>query len=93
MMSLDRDVQESRISSTDFYKKLHDVVNDVKNEIAQLLVNLGVSNFSMTPVKRKDAFERSEIPTGENYSFNLQIKQILHIHPPKEATIPDLLCF
>ncbi|XP_020208890.1 DNA polymerase alpha catalytic subunit [Cajanus cajan] len=44
-----------------------DVVNDVKNEIAQLLVNLGVSNFSMTPVKRKYAFERSEIPTGENY--------------------------
>ncbi|KAG5069905.1 hypothetical protein JHK85_002282 [Glycine max] len=67
MMSLERDVQESRISSADFFKKLQDAVSDVKNEIAQHLVNLEVSNFSMAPVKRKYAFERSEIPAGENY--------------------------
>ncbi|XP_027362652.1 DNA polymerase alpha catalytic subunit [Abrus precatorius] len=67
MMSLERDVQESRISPADFFKKLQDAVSDVKSEIAQHLVNLEVSNFSMAPVKRKYAFERSEIPTGENY--------------------------
>ncbi|XP_014520971.1 DNA polymerase alpha catalytic subunit [Vigna radiata var. radiata] len=67
MMSLDRDLQESRISSADFFKKLQDAVADVKNEIAQHLVNLDVSNFSMAPVKRKYAFDRFEVPTGENY--------------------------
>ncbi|TKY70585.1 DNA polymerase alpha catalytic subunit [Spatholobus suberectus] len=67
MMSLERDVQESRISSADFFKKLQDAVSDVKNEIAQHLVNLEVSNFSMAPVKRKYAFEQSEIPAGKNY--------------------------
>ncbi|KAG2375982.1 DNA polymerase alpha catalytic subunit [Vigna angularis] len=67
MMSLERDVQESRISSADFFKKLQDAVADVKNEIAQHLVNLDVSNFSMAPVKRKYAFDRFEVPTGENY--------------------------
>ncbi|RDY09686.1 DNA polymerase alpha catalytic subunit, partial [Mucuna pruriens] len=67
MMSLERDVKESRISSADFFKKLQSAVSDVKNEIAQHLVNLEVSNFSMAPVKRKYAFERSEIPAGENY--------------------------
>ncbi|XP_020217424.1 DNA polymerase alpha catalytic subunit isoform X1 [Cajanus cajan] len=67
MRSLERDVQESRVSSADFFKKLQDMVSDVKNEIAQHLVNLEVSNFSMAPVKRKYAFERSEIPAGENY--------------------------
>ncbi|KAK7406532.1 hypothetical protein VNO78_08159 [Psophocarpus tetragonolobus] len=67
MMSLVRDVQESQISSADFLKKLQDAVSDVKNEIAQHLVNLEVSNFTMAPVKRKYAFERSEIPSGENY--------------------------
>ncbi|KAG4969398.1 hypothetical protein JHK82_035093 [Glycine max] len=35
----------------DFFKKLQDAVSDVKNEIAQHLVNLEVSNFSMAPVK------------------------------------------
>ncbi|KAK7307110.1 hypothetical protein VNO77_39879 [Canavalia gladiata] len=67
IMSLERDVQESRISSVDFFKKLQDAVSDIKNEIAQHLVNLEVSNFSMAPVKRKYAFERSEIPKGESY--------------------------
>ncbi|WVZ14207.1 hypothetical protein V8G54_011773 [Vigna mungo] len=67
MMSLERDVQESRISSEDFFKKLQDAVADVKNEITKHLVNLDVSNFSMAPVKRKYAFDRFEVPTGENY--------------------------
>ncbi|KAK7300636.1 hypothetical protein RJT34_11484 [Clitoria ternatea] len=67
MMNLEKDVQESRVSQQDFHKRLQDAVSDVKNEIAQHLVNLGVSNFMMTPVKRKYAFGRQEIPVGENY--------------------------
>lgn len=67
MIQLEKDVQESRISPADFRKKLQDAVSDTKNEIAKHLVDLGVSSFSMAPVKRKYAFERTDIPAGENY--------------------------
>ncbi|KAK2426537.1 HVA22 protein k [Trifolium repens] len=53
MIKLEKDVQESR-----------DAVSDIKNEIAKHLVDLGVSTFSMAPVKRKYAFERSDIPAA-----------------------------
>ncbi|PNX75187.1 DNA polymerase alpha catalytic subunit-like protein, partial [Trifolium pratense] len=62
MIKLEKDVQESRISPADFRKKLQDAVSDTKNEVAKHLVDLGVSTFSMAPVKRKYAFERSDIP-------------------------------
>ncbi|GAU26038.1 hypothetical protein TSUD_224990 [Trifolium subterraneum] len=78
---LEKDVQESRVSPADFRKKLQDAVSDTKNEIAKHLVDLGVSTFSMAPVKRKYAFERSDIPAGENYVVKIN-------YPFKDTALP-----
>ncbi|KAJ4828983.1 hypothetical protein Tsubulata_020636 [Turnera subulata] len=64
---LEKDLEESLISPTDFRKRLQEAACEMKNEIASQLLNLHVSSFSMTPVKRSYAFERSDIPIGENY--------------------------
>ncbi|XP_061341474.1 DNA polymerase alpha catalytic subunit [Gastrolobium bilobum] len=81
MMKLEKDVQESRISPADFHKKLQDAVSGLKNEIAKHLLDLNVSTFSMAPVKRKYAFERSEIPAGENYVVKVN-------YPFKDPVLP-----
>ncbi|WJX55345.1 DNA-directed DNA polymerase [Trifolium repens] len=81
MIKLEKDVQESRVSPADFRKKLQDAVSDIKNEIAKHLVDLGVSTFSMAPVKRKYAFERSDIPAGENYVVKIN-------YPFKDTALP-----
>ncbi|XP_008241474.1 PREDICTED: DNA polymerase alpha catalytic subunit [Prunus mume] len=81
MMKLGKDAVESRISSTDFRKKLHDVASGLKNDIAKKLLDLNVSNFSMAPVKRKYAFERSDIPAGENYVLKIN-------YPFKDPPLP-----
>ncbi|XP_050380225.1 DNA polymerase alpha catalytic subunit isoform X2 [Argentina anserina] len=71
LMKLEKDVEESRISPTDFRKKLHDAASELKNEIAKKLLDINVTGFSMAPVKRNYAFERSDIPTGENYVLKI----------------------
>ncbi|XP_040361678.1 DNA polymerase alpha catalytic subunit-like [Rosa chinensis] len=57
MMKLEKDAEDSRISPTDFRKKLHDAASKLKNELAKKLLDLNVSAFSMAPVKRNYAFE------------------------------------
>ncbi|CAJ2659295.1 unnamed protein product [Trifolium pratense] len=81
MIKLEKDVEESRVSPADFRKKLQDAVSDIKNEIAKHLVDLGVSTFSMAPVKRNYAFERSDIPAGENYVVKIN-------YPFKDTALP-----
>ncbi|KAK4262306.1 hypothetical protein QN277_027885 [Acacia crassicarpa] len=81
MMELEKDVEESRISRTDFHKKLQDMVSGLKNEIAKQLLDLNASTFSMKPVKRKYAYERSEIPAGENYVLKIN-------YPFKDPPLP-----
>ncbi|KAJ6288671.1 hypothetical protein OIU76_024620 [Salix suchowensis] len=71
MIMLEKEVEESRISSTDFHKKLQDMAYELKNEVASQLLSLNVSSFSMDPVKRRYAFERSDIPAGENYALKI----------------------
>ncbi|XP_058782533.1 DNA polymerase alpha catalytic subunit-like [Vicia villosa] len=71
MIQLENYVQESKVTPADFLKKLQDAVCDTKKEIAKHLVDLGVSTFSMAPVKRNYAFERSDIPAGENYMVKI----------------------
>ncbi|CAN1190341.1 DNA polymerase alpha catalytic subunit [Linum perenne] len=71
MLQLEKDVEESRISPAEFRKKLQDVAHGLKDEVANQLVKLKVSSFSMTPVKRKYAFERSDVPLGENYALKI----------------------
>ncbi|KAI4314977.1 hypothetical protein L6164_027831 [Bauhinia variegata] len=81
MIKLKKEVKESRISSTDFNKKLQDLVSGLKSEIAKQLLDLNVSTFSMAPVKRKYAFERSEIPSGEHYVLKIN-------YPFKDPPLP-----
>ncbi|KAM5577509.1 DNA polymerase alpha catalytic subunit [Rosa sericea] len=71
MMKLEKDAEDSRISPTDFRKKLHDAASELKIELAKKLLDLNVSAFSMAPVKRNYAFERSDIPAGENYVLKI----------------------
>ncbi|KDP31949.1 hypothetical protein JCGZ_12410 [Jatropha curcas] len=81
MIKLKKDAEESRISPTEFRKKLQEVAYDLKNELASQLLTLNVSSFSMAPVKRNYAFERSDIPVGENYVLKIT-------YPFKEPPLP-----
>ncbi|PON43001.1 DNA polymerase alpha catalytic subunit [Parasponia andersonii] len=82
LMKLEKDAEESQISPADFRKKLHDVASGLKNDMAKHLLDLTVSTFSMAPVKRKYAFERSDIPVGESYVLKIN-------YPFKEPPLPS----
>ncbi|RVX21225.1 DNA polymerase alpha catalytic subunit [Vitis vinifera] len=71
IMRLEKDIEASRVSPAALRTKLQDVASGLKNEIAKQLLNLNVSTFSMTPVKRSYAFERADIPVGENYVLKI----------------------
>ncbi|KAL1354676.1 hypothetical protein HN51_006736 [Arachis hypogaea] len=77
MVKLEKDAKKS----ADFHKKLQDAVSGLKNELAKHLLNLNVSCFSMAPVKRKYAFERFEIPSGESYVLKIS-------YPFKDQILP-----
>ncbi|XP_022741466.1 DNA polymerase alpha catalytic subunit isoform X1 [Durio zibethinus] len=81
MVKLEKDAEESKISPSGFRTKLHDVASGLKNEVAQHLLNLNVSSFTMAPVKRQYAFERSDIPIGENYVLKIN-------YPFKDPPLP-----
>ncbi|KAF5736157.1 putative DNA polymerase alpha catalytic subunit [Tripterygium wilfordii] len=81
MMKLEKDVQESHISTTAFRTQLQDMASGLKNEIATQLLNLNVSSFSMSPVKRRYAFERADVPVGENYILKIN-------YPFKDPPLP-----
>ncbi|KAM7251032.1 hypothetical protein ACFE04_022915 [Oxalis oulophora] len=71
MVKLEKDYEESRISPSDFRTKLHDMASGMKSEITKHLLKIHVSSFSMAPVKRRYAFERSDVPAGENYMLKI----------------------
>ncbi|XP_052195502.1 DNA polymerase alpha catalytic subunit [Diospyros lotus] len=71
IMKLEKDAEESRISSTAFRTKLQEMASGLKTEIAKHLLDCNVSSFSMTPVKRSYAFERLDVPIGENYVLKI----------------------
>ncbi|XP_058186659.1 DNA polymerase alpha catalytic subunit isoform X1 [Rhododendron vialii] len=71
IMKLEKDVEESLISSTCFRSKLQEMASGLKIEIAKQLLDRNVSSFSMAPVKRSYAFERPDIPIGENYVLKI----------------------
>ncbi|KAL6339038.1 hypothetical protein AAG906_024189 [Vitis piasezkii] len=81
IMRLEKDVEASRVSPAALRTKLQDVASGLKNEIAKQLLNLNVSTFSMTPVKRSYAFERADIPVGENYVLKIN-------YPFKDPPLP-----
>ncbi|RXH75354.1 hypothetical protein DVH24_030075 [Malus domestica] len=88
IMKLEKDAEESRISSREFRTKLHDMASGLKSDMAKKLLDLNISAFSMAPVKcyvnisqRSYAFERSDIPAGENYVLKIN-------YPFKDPPLP-----
>jgi DNA polymerase alpha subunit A len=53
----------------------------LKSEIADKLSDFNVSNFAMTPVKRNYAFERTDLPNGEQYVLKIN-------YPYKDPALP-----
>ncbi|CAL5369484.1 unnamed protein product [Camellia sinensis] len=82
IMKLEKDAEESRISPTAFRAKLQEIASGLKTEIAKQLLDRNVSSFSMAPVKRKYAFELSDIPSGENYVLKIN-------YPFKDPPLPS----
>ncbi|XP_059643252.1 DNA polymerase alpha catalytic subunit [Cornus florida] len=82
IMKLEKDAEKSRISPTAFRTKLQEMASGLKTEIAKQLLDRNVSSFSMAPVKRNYAFERSDIAVGESY--NLKIN-----YPFKDPPLPS----
>ncbi|KAL8143366.1 hypothetical protein V2J09_016398 [Rumex salicifolius] len=82
VLKIEKDAADSKITPANFLTKLHDVASGLKNEITQHLLDLNISNFSMTPVKRSYAFERSDVPMGENYVLKIN-------YPYKDPTLPS----
>ncbi|XP_020261450.1 DNA polymerase alpha catalytic subunit [Asparagus officinalis] len=64
-------VKESQDPATASRTTLQEMASGLKNEIAERLLKLNVSAFAMMPVKRSYAFERTDIPTGENYVLKI----------------------
>ncbi|KAL2611548.1 hypothetical protein R1flu_023240 [Riccia fluitans] len=61
--------------------KLQELAKELKQELAEKLLNLNVSRFSMVPVKRSYAFERADVPAGEHYFMKLS-------YPFKDPPLP-----
>uniref|UniRef100_A0A803KSA7 DNA polymerase n=1 Tax=Chenopodium quinoa TaxID=63459 RepID=A0A803KSA7_CHEQI len=84
VMKLEKDFADKKITAAELCAKLHEVASGLKAEMAKHLVNLNVSTFSMAPVKRSYAFERVDIPHGENYVLEIN-------YPFKDPPLqPDL---
>ncbi|KAI3935397.1 hypothetical protein MKW92_023760 [Papaver armeniacum] len=82
ILKLEEDEKENRITLAEFRSQLHEMASVLKNEIAEKLLDLNVSTFIMTPVKRSYAFERSDIPLGEHYVLKIT-------YPFKDPPLPS----
>ncbi|KAL0377699.1 UNVERIFIED_CONTAM: DNA polymerase alpha catalytic subunit [Sesamum radiatum] len=76
---LEKNVEESQKA---LRIRLHDLASDLKTEMTKELLDRNVSSFSMAPVKRNYAFERSDIPHGENYVLKIN-------YPFKDPPLPS----
>ncbi|XP_033139889.1 DNA polymerase alpha catalytic subunit-like [Brassica rapa] len=75
--------QEVKLSPESFrVKKLHEMASKLKNEISQQLLRLNVSNYSMALVKRSYAFEKPDVPAGEQYVLKIN-------YPFKDPALPQ----
>uniref|UniRef100_A0A0E0FW87 DNA polymerase n=1 Tax=Oryza nivara TaxID=4536 RepID=A0A0E0FW87_ORYNI len=68
-------------SSPSLRASLHELASGLKSEIADKLSDFNVSNFAMTPVKRNYAFERTDLPNGEQYVLKIN-------YPYKDPALP-----
>ncbi|XP_010558641.1 PREDICTED: DNA polymerase alpha catalytic subunit [Tarenaya hassleriana] len=81
LVMLEKEVEDSQLSKESLRGKLHEMASNLKNEIAEKLLQLNVSSFSVTPVKRNYAFERSDVPSGEHYVLKIN-------YPFKDPPLP-----
>ncbi|XP_057770285.1 DNA polymerase alpha catalytic subunit [Salvia miltiorrhiza] len=76
---LEKDLEESQAA---LRAQLHELASELKAEITKELLERNVSTFSMFLVKRNYAFERSDIPHGENYFLKIN-------YPFKDSPLPS----
>ncbi|GJZ65300.1 DNA polymerase alpha catalytic subunit [Tanacetum coccineum] len=90
---LEKDVKDSNMSPTAFHTKLHEMASGLKTNVTKLLLDRNLSNFSMKPVKRNYAVERSDIGRKEHYVLN----SVIHSRTGHFLRIlreqPSVLCF
>ncbi|MQL97344.1 hypothetical protein Taro_030030 [Colocasia esculenta] len=81
ILDLEKNATGSQSSAVAFRAKLQETASRLKNEISSILVDHNISSFSMTPVKRGYAFERSDIPVGEQFVLKIT-------YPFKDPPLP-----
>ncbi|XP_031475754.1 DNA polymerase alpha catalytic subunit [Nymphaea colorata] len=81
-MELERTAKDSDNSSRMLRTKLQEMALPLKTELSKVLMDASISTFSMTPVKRNYAFERSDVAPGERYVIKIN-------YPFKDATLPS----
>ncbi|KAL0343706.1 UNVERIFIED_CONTAM: DNA polymerase alpha catalytic subunit [Sesamum angustifolium] len=81
---LEKNVEESQKA---LRIRLHDLASDLKTEMTNELLDRNVSSFSMAPVKRNYAFERSDLPRGRIMSS----RSIIHSRTsfPQDPPLPS----
>ncbi|CDY12803.1 BnaC07g16300D [Brassica napus] len=82
LITLEQEVKDSKLSPESFRGKLHEMASNLKNEISQQLLQLNVSSYSMALVKRNYAFERPDVPVGEQYVLKIN-------YPFKDPPLPE----
>jgi len=78
---LEQAAKDGVVEQSILRKKLQEMASGLKQELSQKLMDLNVTNFSMVPVKRNYAFERSDVPTGERHVLKLS-------YPFKDPPLP-----
>ncbi|OAY65117.1 DNA polymerase alpha catalytic subunit [Ananas comosus] len=78
---IERSATDAHNSTASFRANLQEMASRLKNEIANRLSDFNASTFVMTPVKRKYAFERSDLSTGEQYVLKIN-------YPYKDPPLP-----
>ncbi|KAK2967591.1 hypothetical protein RJ640_030462 [Escallonia rubra] len=81
---LEREVEESKISHQTFKDELREMASGLNAEVKALLMEHNVFGFATKPVKRNYAFERSDIPLGENYFLKINYS---YKYPPLPSDI------
>ncbi|XP_039115644.1 DNA polymerase alpha catalytic subunit-like isoform X2 [Dioscorea cayenensis subsp. rotundata] len=71
IMEFEENIANSKASPADFHTTLQEMAAGLKSEVTKRLRDLNVFNFSMMIVKRNYAFERTDIPRGEQYVLKI----------------------
>ncbi|KAJ0971998.1 hypothetical protein J5N97_019957 [Dioscorea zingiberensis] len=81
IQEFEENIADSKASQSASHTALQEMAAGLKGELTKRLLDLNVSNFSMMPVKRSYAFERADIPIGEQYVLKIN-------YPFKDPPLP-----